>query len=156
MNILTDYYKGIKDPTKKTRFDIVNSTCSYGLFEKQLVNKKQPNAGGLSFYLVDRPGHFSGRWQRRTDKAITKADWSISSIIVPDPNNLIGYGDLKDNPDALLFLINKDWTEIEIFIARGQKNNQLNLYQLCVDGELDDEINALREIAHSQGNQKCS
>lgn len=148
--ILTDYYKGFKDPSKKTRFDVVASTGSYGLFERQLINKKEPNLGGLSLYLVDRPGHWGTKWQRQTDKALTKADWNITSIIVPDPKIKVGYGDIKNTQDACLVIMNEQWTELEIFIARGQKNNKLNLYQLCVDGELDDEMNALRNQAQSR------
>lgn len=151
----TYYYKGLKDPNKKTRFDVVVSTGSYGLFERQLINKREPNAGGLSFYVVDRPGHWGTRWQRQTDKALTKAKWNISSIIVPDPNILIGYGDVKNTQDALIFIMNKDWTEMEIFIACGQKNNKLNLFQLIADGELIDEMNSLRKKAQPGCNQNC-
>lgn len=151
--ILTDYYKGFKDPSKKTRFDVVCSTESYAYFENLFINKKHPNKGGLAYYMVDQPSKWGKRAERKTDKAITKAEYNISSIRMPDPKINIGYGDVKNTKDALIFIINEDWTEMEIFIARGQINNSLNLYQLCLDGELNDDMEHLRIRASKLGNK---
>jgi len=153
--ILTDYYKGVKDPTKKTRFDVVAATSSYDVFERLLINKRAPKIGGLSFYFVDRPSHFKNKSQRQTDKAITKGTENISSIYIPDPILDIGYGNVKGTEDALIVLCSENWNVIELFISRGQKNNQINLYQICADGELDEEINNLRKQAELRDNQNC-
>lgn len=152
--ILTDYYKGIKDANTKTRFDVVVSTGSYDHFEHLLINKKKPNIGGLSFYLVDRPERWGKRWERKSDKAITKSTFNISSIVMPDPTLLIGYGDVNHTQDTLIIIVSPDWKLIEIFIARGQKNNNLNLFQLAVDEELTDEMNALRQKANEHNSNK--
>jgi hypothetical protein len=49
--------------------------------------------------------------------------------------------------DAILILYEEDYKTIEMFIARGQKNNRLNLWQMLSDGELNDEISKLRNVA---------
>ena len=142
--ILTDYYRGEKLPeTKaKTRFDVTNSTNSYESFETKLKNRK----GGLSFYFSDVPDrwHFSSK--DRPDKAISNGD-NISSVFVPDVNLPFAFGDVKGTSDAILLIFSNDWQVIEIFIIRGQKNNRRNLYTLLCDGELDQEIESLRNKA---------
>jgi hypothetical protein len=153
--ILTDYYKGVKDPNTKTRYDVVESTSSYDYFERILINKRNPNKGGLSFYYGNGSGRWGKSWERKSDKKITKASHNISSVIMPDPTLMIGYGDVNHTQDAMIFIISSDWTIIEIFIARGQKNNKLNLFQLTVDKEFDKEIGILRAKAKRLGgNQK--
>ncbi len=155
--ILTDYYKGSKDPNTKTRYDVVESTGSYDYFEQNLINKKSPNRGGLSFYLVDRPNSWGNQWERKADKAITKSKSNISSVVMPDPTIMIGYGDVNHTQDTMIIIISPDWKTIEIFIARGQKNNNQNLHILAVDGELNNEIEALRTRAKRFGDtQQCT
>ena len=149
----TDYYLGEKEPSTKTRYDVIASTQSHNLLERILINKKDPRKGLLSFYLVGRPGRWGRRNERQSDKAITKGDFNISSVYIPDPKLPFGYGDIHHTNDAVLIKLIKDEDGnikyIEIFIARGQKNNQLNLYQLAVDGEFDEELEALRQKAHN-------
>ena len=141
--ILTDYYKGEHLPdAAKTRFDITASTASYEHFETKLKTKK----GGLSFYFGDVPDHFRFSAKDRPDKCITKKD-NISSVFVPDATLPFAYGDINGTQDATLFIFSEEYWIIEIFIARGQRNNRRNLYTLLSDGELDHEIETLRERA---------
>lgn len=141
--ILTDYYKMTKLPEGKSklRIDCTASTKSYPEFE-ELRNKKE----ALFFYFGDVPDCFNGNAKRKADKALTKTK-SISSIYVPDIEKRLGFGDMVGTLDALLFIFNNDYTEIEIFIARGQKNNVRQLYNLLSDGELKNEIEQLRTRA---------
>ncbi len=141
--ILTDYYKMAKLPEVKSklRIDCTASTKSYPDFEA-LRNKKE----ALFFYFVDVPDSFSGNAKRKAGKALTKTK-SISSIYVPDIQKKYAYGDMVGTSDALLFIFNNDYSEIEIFIARGQRNNVKPLYNLFSDGELNDEIEQLRKRA---------
>ena len=53
----------------------------------------------------------------------------------------------------MLFLFSEDYKQLEIFIARGHKRNRVNLYNLFADGELDDEVEAMRKAAKSVGKQ---
>lgn len=144
--ILTDIYKGEKAPDKKTRYEVVASTGNYDLFESILINKRNPNKGGQSFNFVDTPDNWNfGPQKRRPDKAISKGSFNISSVFVPDVKKLAGYGDINTTLDGCLILFNSDYSEIEIFISRGQRNNKMQLYQLYLDGELDEEIEKLRK-----------
>jgi hypothetical protein len=141
--ILTDYYKGEKLPeSKKTRYDVTASTGSYEHFETKLKTK----TGSLAFYFGDVPErwHFSSK--DRPDKAITKKD-NISSVFVPDVTLPFAFGDIKGTQEAAILIFSKSWQVIEIFIARGQKNNRRNIYTLLCDGELDHEIELLRNHA---------
>lgn len=142
--ILTDYYKGEHLPdAAKTRYDVTSSTGSYEHFETILKTKK-----GLSFYFGDVPDrwHFSSK--DRPDKAITKKD-NISSVFLPDVTLPFAFGDVKGTQDAILLIFTENWQTIEIFIARGQRNNRRNLYNLFCDGELDHEVEAIRSRAKS-------
>ena len=141
--ILTDYYKMAKQPEQKSkmRLDCINSTKSYPEFET-MRNKH----GAFFFYFGDVPERFGGDVHRKADKAITKTK-NISSVYVPDITQKYGYGDCRGTKDALLFLFNYDYTEIEVFIARGQVNNKRQLYLLLSDGELNKEIEQLRQQA---------
>jgi hypothetical protein len=141
--ILTDYYKGEHLPeAAKTRYDVTCSSGSYEHFETKLKTKK----GGLSFYFGDVPGHFRFSGKDRPDKCITKKD-NISSVFVPDVTLPFAYGDINNTSDAIILIFSNDWQVIEIFISRGQRNNRRNLYTLLSDGELDHEIENLREKA---------
>lgn len=145
--ILTDYYKGEKLTDAKSRFDIVASSGEYDLFESLLINKKSFNVGGLSFNLVSRPD----RWKKKNASlAISKGSHNITSLIRPDLNLNFSFGDI--NLDAIIFVFNSDWKEagintLEIFIARGLRNDVNSLWDLLIDGELDEEIDILRKKA---------
>jgi hypothetical protein len=143
--ILTDFYKGEHLPeSAKTRYDVVASTGSYEPFEIKLRNKK----GEMFFYLTETPGTYKFSRKEKPDKAISKSD-NISSLFVPDPSRPYAFGDIKGTQDAALFIIKDEWKTIELIIARGQRNNRLNLYHLLCDGELDHELEALRGRATS-------
>lgn len=144
--ILTDYYRmqHLPGTKSKSRMDCTLSTKSYPDMET-LRNK----AGKLFFYFHDVPEHFNANVKRKADKAITKTK-NISSVFVPDVNLLFGYGNIKATQDAILFVFNRDYTQMDVFIARGQKNNQIALYNLLADGELDEEMEELKKQAQTE------
>jgi len=141
--ILTDYYQMQKLPGQKSklRMDCIKSTKSYPEFEA-MRNK----GGQFFFYFGNVPERFGGDVHRKADKAITKTK-NISSVFVPDIELLFAYGDIRGTNDALLLLFNFDYSVIDIFIARGQRNNRIGLYNLLADGELIQEIEELRNKA---------
>jgi len=141
--ILTDYYNFGKLPEQKSkmRMDCISSTKGYPVFEA-LRNK----AGSLFVYFGDVPTSFGGDIKRKADKAITKTT-NISSVFVPDVEKLLGFGDVKSTQDAILIVFNCNYSQMEIFVARGQKNNCRQLYNLLADGELDTEIASLKKQA---------
>ncbi|KAA6321754.1 hypothetical protein EZS27_028635 [termite gut metagenome] len=138
--ILTDYYKfeHLPDTKSKMRMDCTASTKSYQEFEI-LRNKKEE----LFVYLGNVPDTFGGSVHRKADKAITKTK-NISSVFVPDIESGFAYGDVKGTQDAILIITNKDYTPIDIFVARGQRNNRIQIFNLFSDGELDSEIAELK------------
>ena len=147
--IFTDYYKGEKLTDAKSRYDITTSTGEYDYFESLLINKRGFNIGGLSFNLVARPDRWKGK---RTDLAITKGSDNITSVKRPSPESNIAYGDIKGKNDGCIIVFNPDFkeagiTSIEIFIARGLRNDTNSLWDLFTDGELSHEIEALRKKA---------
>jgi hypothetical protein len=141
--ILTDYYKfqHLPDTKSKMRMDCTASTKSYPEFEN-LRNK----AGALFVYFGNVPDNFGGNVHRKADKAISKTK-NISSIFVPDVTVGLAYGDVKGTQDAILIVNNSDYSMIEIFIARGYKNQRVNLWQNLADGAYEDEISELRSRA---------
>lgn len=143
--ILTDYYKAQKLTNAESRYDVVESAGSYEYLESLLINKRKFNVGGLSFNYVPRPTTFKGADGRKAEMAITKGNANISSVYVPDlPNNHIGYDDINGTQDALIVLISGDKQTMELFIARGYKNDVLALYEEMKAGMLDADMAALK------------
>lgn len=144
--ILTDYYKTQKLTKAKCRYDVIEATGEYDHFESLLINKRGFNVGGLSINLVERPDRWGGK---KNDYALTKGSSNITTLKRPDIESPISLGDIKGTNDACIMVFNSDYktqgvVTIEIFIARGQKNDRMGLWSLFTDGELDFEIEALR------------
>ena len=59
----------------------------------------------------------------------------------------MGYGDMAGTDDTLLFLFSEGHKKMEIFVIRGRKHNQKMLHTMFVDGELDEDMEHLREQA---------
>lgn len=147
--ILTDYYRGEHLPdAAKTRYDVTASTGGYEHFEALLKNK----TGGLTFYFGEVPDRFRFASKEKPDRAITKTQ-NISSLFIPDVNLPFAFGDNNHTSDAILLIWSNNWQTIEIFIARGQRNNKRNLYHLLCDHELDTELESLRNKAKTMQKQ---
>ena len=147
--IFTDYYKGEKLTDAKSRYDITASTNKYDFFETLLINKRGFNVGGLSFNCVSRPDRWNGK---KTDLAITKGSNNITSVKRPNPENSFAYGDINGTNDGCIIVFNPDFkvigiTTVEIFIARGLRNDTNSLWDLYTDGELDHEVEILKKEA---------
>lgn len=149
--ILTDYYRFEKLPGQKSklRIDCTASTCSYNPLEA-LRNK----AGDLFLYIGDNT-HTKAGQERKSDMALSKTA-HISSLYNPDLNLPYWYGDMKGTADAFLCILHNTrfvdgkiqvgtGAVMELFIARGHRNNRSQLYNALCDGELDEEMNALRK-----------
>lgn len=140
--IITDYYlmKELK-VIKSHRLDCVASTDSYPPFE---YIAQRSRCKRFFLYYNGVPDTFSMNAQRKADRAITNGN-SISSVFIPDLENpLLGYGDTQGTNDALLFQFSPDYKQLEIFVARGYKNNVKGLFNLFSDGELSDEIEQIK------------
>ena len=147
--IFTDYYRFEKLPNQKSklRIDCTSSTGSYDPLE-MLRNKTRE----LFIYIGDNT-HTKAGEQRKADLALSKGS-HISSIYNPDLELPYWYGDMKGTADAFIFVHhNAKFIEgkiqpgaiVEVFIARGQRNNREALYNAVCEGEYDDELQGLRE-----------
>lgn len=150
--ILTDLYVLRHNVGTKHRMDCVASTESYPQFEALRNTERK-----LFVYLGDSQHTEAGK-KGKADMALSKTK-HISSIYRPDVESCLGWGDMKDTSDALLFVFHSlsivnnsvsDGAIVEVFVARGMSKDRQTLYQAFADGELDTEIEALRKQANSQ------
>ena len=147
-NIFTDCYIGQLLTDAKSRYDMINSTGGYPFFEMLLINKLKFNVGGLSFNYTPRPAKFKGNEKRLTEMIIGKGSSSISSLYIPNlQKNYIAYGDVKTTNDAMIVFFDEDKKTIELFIARGLKNDKQQLYTDVCAGYYDEELEAIRQSA---------
>lgn len=148
--LITDYYRAVQVAKSLTRFDVDKSSESYQRYESFMKNQIGFNKGGLSFHFSKVPDSFNMRAKDKPDMAITKTE-NISSVFNPNPKSQFGHGDNKDTNDAILIILGKGEdggvNQIEIFVCRGQKHYQLNLYRSLCDGDLDEEIEKFRHEA---------
>ena len=144
--IITDYYKMQElKPLKSHRFDCVASTGEYDPFE-MIAQKSRDKR--FFFYYNRVQESFSTDAQRKAERVISNKN-NISSVYVPDIHTpLKGWGDVVGTNDAILFLFSEDYKEVEVFIARGYKNDVRALFNLFSDGELDRELEAIRTRAN--------
>ncbi len=165
--ILTDYYRFEKVALKsKLRMDSTASTHGYQPFEekrartatKESAKRDATEIGALVAYYGDVPSNFGGNVHRKAGKALTIKGQNLSSIYVPDPESGLAYGDFKGTEDALLFVFRdlntidgriQEGGVIEVFVARGKSRDRVPLYNMLSDGELDEEMEALREQAET-------
>ncbi len=122
-NRLTDYYKfrHLPECQSATRMDCIASSTSYPNFEAL-----RDRAGRLFVHVSTVPGTFKGNGAAFS---ITKGT-NISSVFVPDVSLNFGRGDVKGTKDALLIIFDAGYTTLEIFVAREQKKNRLQLWEM--------------------------
>lgn len=152
--ILTDYYKLEKKNEFKWKMNCTFSTQSYTEFER-LRNKNDE----LIFYITNNHSNKATNRKRITDLALSASKAHLTGLYQPELDKPLLYGDMKGTTDALLFVF-KDFeiidnriqpnSIVEVFVARGQRNNVQQLYTLLYDGELNQELDALRLKAKSE------
>lgn len=139
--ILTDYYRFEKSLNNKSgyRIDCTVSTQSYPVFEN-LRN----DTGQLFMYMNDGKDLHNSKFKRKPDKILFHTH-NISEVFMPDITRLLAFGNVFETLDAILMQC--DNNVIEIMVARGQRNNQLQLYHLFADEAFSKEIEELRKRA---------
>lgn len=101
-------------------------------------------------YFMNTPERIRANQKRKSDFGISQREW-ISSVFIPDITKpYIAYGDIKGSDDLLLIFINGD--ELEFYICRGKKSLFQSVLNLYFDGELDEEIQGIRERARNSEN----
>lgn len=156
--ILTDYYRFSKQAGQKSKLSLlcVKSTHSYNLFEERRarIDKKATqkrdaiNVGDLRIYFSSVHDNIHATSSRRASVCISMSSHNLTSVYLPNLENPTkGYGDIQGTQDGVVIAANGDFTDIELFLARGVKNSIGNLFSLFIDGELDEELKRLRETA---------
>lgn len=163
---LPDEVKAAHKIRSKARLDCVAYTdkaeARYEGLTK-FVNQK----GQLFFFKTPARDFVSANSKRIAEWSLTngigKSTINFSSLFIedtdcpeigygyPNANRLLSNGSL--NPlfnfrnDGYLFLINRDYTEIEVLIIPDGRNLISSYYQKMIDGGFDDEVSELRKQA---------
>ncbi len=159
---LPDEVSAIYKIKSKVRLDCVsNYSRSHETYQglTNFVNAK----GQLFFYKTPARDFVNTDSKRIAEWSLTNSSMNLSSIYIEDidyPQFGYGYPNAKrllsngeENPqfnfrnDGYLFIVNKDYTEIEILIIPDGRNLISSYYQLLIDGGLDEEIKQLRKEA---------
>jgi hypothetical protein len=151
----TDELKAQNKIRSKARLDCINYAGNYkGL--TNFVNKQ----GQLFFYKTPCREFIEAQSKRVAEWSLTNGSLNFSSIYIEDFDFLeYGYGypnakprlsNGEPNPlhpfknDGYLFIVNKDYTQIEILILADGRNLISHYYQHLIDGFFDAEIQRLR------------
>ena len=123
------------------------------------VNRK----GQMFFFKTPCRNFIKTDSKRFAEWSLTNSPLNLSSIYIddtdfpeigygyPNANRLLSKG--SKNPlfefrnDGYLFLINKDYSEIELLIIPDGRNLISSYYQKLIDGGFDDELKNLRQQA---------
>ena len=133
-NIISAYYQLIQHPKHKDRYIVGNG--NYKVFEKLRGNKDE-----LLFYWNNPSTDISAiHPKRKTYRFYSFLNERAKLYMF---SKSIGVGYINHTSDALI--LTKGKKTIEIFITKNQKNNILQLYDLYTKGELDVNIEILRQ-----------
>lgn len=155
---LSDEVKSANGIRSKARLDCTAHSGNYtGL--TNFVNAK----GQLFFYLTPARDIINSDSRRIADWSLTNNSQNLSSIYIEDmdsPNIGFGYCNAnrllsngQKNPmfqfrnDGYLFLVNPDYTVIELLVISNGRNLISLHYQKFIDGGYDGEVRQLREQA---------
>lgn len=165
------YYKFVSFPDEvraanyirsKDRLDCISFTDLGAANYKGLTNFVN-NKGQLFFYKTPCNNFIHADSKRLAEWSLTNKSLNLTSIYIDDldyPELGYGYPNAKrllsngnPNPlfefrnDGYLFLMNKDYSEIELLVIPDGRNLISSYYQILIDGGFDNEINRLRQQA---------
>ena len=160
--VLPEEVKAANKIKSKARLDCIAFTDMVAGGYKGLTNFVN-HKGQLFFYKTPCREVINTDSKRLAEWSLTGNGYNFSSIYsddldfpeigygYPNANRLLSNG--STNPlfefrnDAYLFLINKDYSEIELFVVLDGRNLIGSYYQKMIDGGFDDEIRQLRQQA---------
>jgi hypothetical protein len=162
LTTLTDDLKTANKIKSKARLDCTSFTDLVAGGYKGLTNFINPK-GQLLFYKTACRDFVNSDSKRLAEWSLTGNGLNFSSIYIDDTDfPEIGYGYPNANRylsngclnplfefrnDGYLFIINSDYSEIEILIIPDGRNLISSYYQKMIDGGFDFEVNQLRQQA---------
>lgn len=162
LSTLPDEVRVINKIRSKARLDCVSFTDMVVGGNKGLTNFVN-SKGQLFFYKTPCRNFINTDSKRLSEMSLTDGSLNFSSIYIddldcpeigygyPNANRLLSNG--SENPlfpfrnDGYLFLINKDYSIIELFVIPDARNLIGSYYQKMIDGGFDDEVRELRNQA---------
>ena len=160
--ILPDEVRAANKIRSKARLDCISFTDRVAGGYKGLTNFVN-SKGQLFFYKTPCRDFVNTDSKRLAEWSLTGNGLNFSSIYIddldcpeigygyPNASRLLSNGSI--NPlfefrnDGYLFLINKDYSEIELLIIPDGRNLISSYYQKLIDGGFDDELASLRKEA---------
>ncbi len=159
--MLSNEVKALHKIRSKSRLDCILYADNVADGYKGLTNFVN-HIGQMYFYKTPCREFISTNSKRIAEWSLTN-DVNLSSIYIDDLDfPYIGYGypyanrllkDGNENPlfnfrnDGYLFLLNKDYSEIELLIIPDGRNLISSYYQKLIDGDYDNELDLLRKQA---------
>lgn len=160
--LLSDEVRAANKIRSKARLDCVSFTDQVPEGYQGLtifVNSK----GQLFFYKTPCRDFVNTDSKRLAEWSLTNSSLNLSSIYIedmdcpeigygyPNANRLLSNG--SPNPlfpyrnDGYLFLLNRDYTEIELLVIPDGRNLISSYYQKMIDGGFDEQISEMRKQA---------
>jgi hypothetical protein len=137
--MITHYFKFIKNPDRKTRFDLV--AYSIPAYENESFNPLVK-----PFIYAGRNPYIKANAQRKSELQISWKGKNLSSVYFIDIENPeLAYGDINNSKDLIIFVIKDEI--IEMFILRDNKNHLNMIIDFLNDNELNPEMEYLRNNA---------
>ncbi len=162
LSTLPDEVRATNKIKSKARLDCVSFTDMVVGGYKGLTNFVN-SKGQLFFYKTACKQFVNTDSKRIAEWSLTSGSLNFSSIYIDDldcPEIGYGYPNAKrllknrsENPlfqfrnDGYLFLINKEYSEIELLVIPDGRSLINSYYQKMIDGGFDDEIRELRNQA---------
>jgi hypothetical protein len=157
---LPDEVRAANKIRSKARLDCISFTDKVGGSYKGLTNFVNYK-GQLFFYKTACRDFVNTDSKRLAEWSLTGNGLNFSSIYIddldypeigygyPNANRLLSNG--SQNPlfeyrnDGYLFVMNKEYSEIELLIVPDGRNLISSYYQKLIDGGFDDELSILRQ-----------
>jgi len=151
MSHITAYYQLEKLPEAiKAQFNIkskarLDCVAHFSLLNDQPLSQFISKKKQMCFYCSAPENYIIANAKRIADIGLSNGS-HLSSIYIPHIDHPeYGYGDFAN--DCLLFKLNNDLSAIDMFLIKNGKTLKGQYFQRFIDGELDDEIEAIKQQA---------
>ena len=139
---LSELVRGKHKIRSKQRLDCTNFTKG---IDYRGLTKFVNHKGQMYFYISPARDVVKADSKRQADICLTNGD-NLSSLFFEDLEyKQFAFGDFGN--DGLLFIVNEDYSRIEILVIPNGKNLIKGYYQKLLYGDFDEVIQRMREQA---------